>query len=78
MSLITMFISLTNEGWSEIVYIINSAFNPIIVNGFFISFLFIASFFVINLILAVLSMYFVKQAEENEKSLLQDKLAKTQ
>lgn len=67
--------ALTTEGWTNIVFLLTDAYTPFIVYSYFIFLVLIGSFFVVNLILAVVNESFVsneKKMKEKTKKELED------
>ncbi|EGR31257.1 hypothetical protein IMG5_114650 [Ichthyophthirius multifiliis] len=73
-AIFSIFQSLTTEGWSKIVLILIYAQEPWIVYSYFILLILIGSFFVVNLILAVINDSFVNEEQKiKEKYLAQER-----
>ena len=59
-SLITVMQVVTLESWSKIMFNLMNADEPVFVSIFFLTLIFICSFFVLNIILAVIIEAFIK------------------
>lgn len=59
-AILSIFQILTGEGWSKLIYLLNEAVNPIIVYTYFLLFVFLGGFFLVNLIVAVINESFLK------------------
>lgn len=69
LALFSIFQALTTEGWTNIVFLLTDAYTPFIVYAYFIFLVLIGSFFVVNLILAVVNESFVSNEKKmKEKS----------
>ena len=60
---LSVFQSLTGEGWSSLMYILWKSFSSYLVCSFFIILVFFGCFFVLNLFLAVISNNFEKETQ---------------
>jgi len=65
--MVTVFQIITMEGWSDIMYMIDDTSNSILTPAFFPLLIIIGSFFLLNLILAVIMRVFT-QNDELEKN----------
>ncbi|KRX08462.1 hypothetical protein PPERSA_12943 [Pseudocohnilembus persalinus] len=63
-ALFSIFQSLTTEGWTNIVFLLTNTYTPIIVYLYFIFLCLVGSFFVVNLILAVVNESFVNNKDK--------------
>ncbi|XP_039270704.2 voltage-dependent L-type calcium channel subunit alpha-1D-like isoform X2 [Styela clava] len=63
-AIITVFQCITMEGWTDVLYLMNDAIGNLMPWVYFVSMIIIGSFFVMNLILGVLSGEFSKEREK--------------
>ncbi|XP_071506824.1 voltage-dependent calcium channel type A subunit alpha-1-like isoform X3 [Diadema antillarum] len=71
-AMLTVFQCITMEGWTDIMYNCNDADGPLYVWMYFIPLIILGSFFMLNLVLGVLSGEFAKERErvENRRAFL--------
>ncbi|XP_055078750.1 voltage-dependent L-type calcium channel subunit alpha-1D [Periophthalmus magnuspinnatus] len=74
-AMLTVFQCITMEGWTDVLYWMNDAIGPEIPWIYFVSLVIFGSFFIINLVLGVLSGEFSK---EREKAVARGELQKAQ
>jgi len=62
---LTIFQTITLEGWTDVMYMLMDAYNPVMTSSFFIILVCFGSFFVLNLLLAVLENNYNEQEQAN-------------
>ncbi|KAL3313352.1 Voltage-dependent N-type calcium channel subunit alpha-1B, partial [Cichlidogyrus casuarinus] len=66
-AMLTVFQCITMEGWTDMLYVTNSVFGKTFNFIYFVSLIIFGSFFMLNLVLGVLSGEFAKERERVEK-----------
>jgi hypothetical protein len=61
---LTIFQTITLEGWVDVMYMLMDAYNPVMTSSFFIILVCFGSFFVLNLLLAVLENNYNEQEQK--------------
>jgi hypothetical protein len=61
---LTIFQTITLEGWTDVMYMLSDAYNPVMTSCFFVILVCFGSFFVLNLLLAVLENNYNEQEQQ--------------